>query len=58
MRHHWSCEKSIRRYLANVAERQLIRVIDESGEDYLYPADYFVPVKLPQAVEETFSLAA
>jgi len=27
-----------------------IRVIDESGEDYLFPADYFVPVRLPQAV--------
>jgi hypothetical protein len=27
------------------------RVIDESGEDYLYPEDYFVPVQLPQAVE-------
>ena len=28
-----------------------IRVIDESGEDYLYPEDFFVPVELPQAVE-------
>ncbi len=28
-----------------------VRVIDESGEDYLYPEDYFVPVQLPQAVE-------
>jgi len=28
-----------------------IRVIDESGEDYLYPQDFFVPVQLPQAVE-------
>ncbi len=28
-----------------------VRVIDESGEDYLYPKDYFVPVQLPQAVE-------
>jgi hypothetical protein len=28
-----------------------IRVIDESGEDYLYPQDYFVPVRLPQSVE-------
>lgn len=28
-----------------------VRVIDESGEDYLYPADYFVPVQLPQAAE-------
>jgi hypothetical protein len=28
-----------------------VRVVDESGEDYLYPEDYFVPVQLPQAVE-------
>ena len=27
-----------------------VRVIDESGEDYLYPAEYFVRVKLPVAV--------
>ena len=39
-------------------EHQLIRVIDESGEDYLYPAGYFVPIQLPQAVEEVFSLAS
>lgn len=38
------------------AERHHIRVIDESGEDYLYPADYFVPIELPQAVEKAFSL--
>ncbi len=24
-----------------------IRVIDESGEDYLYPDSYFVPVEIP-----------
>jgi hypothetical protein len=24
-----------------------IRIIDESGEDYLYPADWFVPIDLP-----------
>ena len=24
-----------------------LRVIDESGEDYLYPADMFVPVQIP-----------
>jgi len=24
-----------------------LRVIDESGEDYLYPAKWFVPVELP-----------
>ncbi len=26
-------------------------VIDESGEDYVYPEEYFVPVELPQAAE-------
>jgi hypothetical protein len=24
-----------------------IRVIDETGEDYLYPAKYFVPIHVP-----------
>jgi hypothetical protein len=28
-----------------------IRVIDESGEDYLYPENYFVSVTLPHATE-------
>jgi len=29
------------------AERHAqVRVIDESGEDYLYPASYFAPVRL------------
>lgn len=27
-----------------------VRVIDESGEDYLYPAEYFVPVRFPVAI--------
>lgn len=37
-----------------------MRVVDESGEDYLYPAAYFVPVRLPAAVRrdlETANLA-
>ncbi|MBI3696280.1 MAG: hypothetical protein HY238_15765 [Acidobacteria bacterium] len=29
-----------------------IRVIDESGEDYLYPAEYFAPVRLPAAITQ------
>ncbi|MGQ9625664.1 MAG: hypothetical protein ACUVV0_02005 [Anaerolineae bacterium] len=28
-----------------------LRVIDESGEDYLYPADYFILIEVPQTVE-------
>ena len=27
-----------------------LRVIDESGEDYLFPADYFLPIQLPQTI--------
>ena len=30
-----------------------IRIIDESGEDYLYPSSYFVPIQVPQIVEES-----
>ena len=33
----------------------LIRVIDESEEDYLYPAEFFVPIEIPRAVEKAFS---
>ena len=29
----------------------LLRIIDESGEDYLYPADQFVPVQLPEVAK-------
>ena len=36
------------------AENELVRVIDESGEDYLYPADFFVAIDLPPKVEEIF----
>jgi hypothetical protein len=31
---------------------EMIRVIDESGEDYLYPADWFLAIDLPQRVEQ------
>jgi hypothetical protein len=30
-----------------------LRVIDESGEDYLYPSKYFVSVDLPNAIVRT-----
>jgi len=28
-----------------------MRIIDESGEDYLYPRDWFVLIDVPEAVE-------
>ena len=35
------------------AKSNFIRVVDNEGEDYLYPAKYFVFVDFPQAVERT-----
>ena len=35
-----------------------LRVVDESGEDYLYPASYFVPIRLPQTMKQALSVAA
>jgi hypothetical protein len=35
-----------------------VRVIDESGEDYMYSSDLFVPVKLPAAVIRRFKRRA
>jgi hypothetical protein len=39
-------------------KRQLLRVVDESGEDYLYPADYFIAVKLPQRISRVIAAAS
>lgn len=36
--------------------RHQIRVIDESGEDYLYPEEYFALVRLPSATKEKLEL--
>ncbi len=33
------------------SKHRQVRVIDESGEDYLYPEEYFVLIKLPQTAE-------
>jgi hypothetical protein len=35
-----------------------VRVIDESGEDYLYPAEWFVPILVPDVVEKSLLKAA
>ena len=34
-----------------------LRVVDESGEDYLYPESYFVLVELPQRAQEALTAA-
>jgi uncharacterized Ntn-hydrolase superfamily protein len=40
------------------AKLRQIRVVDESGEDYLYPENYFVEVRLPQEAERAVRRAA
>jgi hypothetical protein len=36
----------------SAAKSRYIRVVDDEGEDYLYPASYFVFVDFPPAVEQ------
>lgn len=35
----------------------MVRVIDESGEDYLYPRSYFADVALPLQIERALEAA-
>ena len=37
---------------ADATRHRQLRVIDESGEDYLYPANYFAPIDLPQPIRK------
>jgi hypothetical protein len=30
-----------------------VRIVDESGEDYLYPVEWFAPVDLPRRVKSS-----
>lgn len=43
---------------ADAAQDGDIRLVDESGEDYLYPAAYFVSINVPQTVEQSLLRAA
>lgn len=35
--------------------RGLVRVIDESGDDYSYPASFFVPIEVPERAQRLFT---
>jgi hypothetical protein len=39
------------------AREGYLRIVDESGEDYLYPAEYFAVIKLPAAILREFASA-
>ena len=39
------------------AREGYLRIVDESGEDYLYPESYFILVELPQEAQNALQLA-
>ncbi len=40
------------------AERNgLLRIVDESGEDYLYSRSHFAPLKLPRGLQQALAAA-
>ena len=42
----------------SAARSQYVRVIDNEGEDYLYPADYFIFMEFPQEVTQALLQAS
>jgi hypothetical protein len=42
----------------SAAKSNYIRVIDNEGEDYLYPAEYFIFVDFPQEIERALLRAS
>ena len=36
----------------------MLRVVDELGEDYLFPASFFVPIEVPESAAYAFAGAA
>ena len=41
----------------DAAKHKQVRVIDESGEDYLYPQHFFAPIELPQSLRRAVQAA-
>ena len=42
----------------NAESKDCLRVIDESGEDYLYPEAFFLPLALSRSAERTLRILA
>lgn len=40
---------------SDAGKHGLVRVVDESGEDYLYPERYFVSIAVPRAIARALS---
>ncbi len=42
----------------DAAKHKLVRIIDESGDDYLYPAGFFSMIELPPGLRRAVMMAA
>jgi len=42
---------------ARGAKEGFVRVVDESGDDYLYPANHFIAIELPREAEQALAVA-
>ncbi len=57
------CDDLDRRKIYQVIQDQdaategYLRIVDDSGEDYLYPAEYFMDIDLRHDLEEALQLA-
>ena len=40
---------------SRAVEEGYVRVVDDSGEDYLYPTNYFVAIELPREAERALA---
>jgi hypothetical protein len=59
------CEASLERHKiyrlipdADIESGGEVKVIDESGEDYVYPSEWFVVIDVPKAVEASLLRAS
>lgn len=43
---------------AAAAKSGMVRVVDESGDDYLYPAEWFAPIPVTGALRSALQLAS
>ena len=51
----WKIYKTVRD--SEAYSEGLIRVVDEEGEDYLFPEENFVPIELPRDIKASFERA-
>ena len=58
------CEDLVRRKIYQIlidseaSKEGYVRVIDESGEDYLYPESYFISIQLPKKAQEALYIGS